>query len=689
MAESDQGPKASKKGRVWKGGLDAILNVEESLPELGSLREQHVAARIINDVLNYLKGVKCPRKVIETSLKAICCSFEFDHGIHWLKEEDGATFGWEYGYGEFSLELESWLKGTQFKAEEGLAGQAAARRKVRFSKDFAASADVRSFFSEAHGISSSLCIPILSQGEVLGVMEFISFKPQKLSNQRLEAVYRVTELICETVERLKAMKEARELAANSTAVHHAAESLEEAQSGPQALENGMRAIVDAFDWSGASLWCAMNGSLHCVQCLGVYSVSPQQLSGISFASGQGRLGQAWAERKSVYQSTQEDLTCNWNQALDGQQVSSAVAIPLYSQGHFWGVIDFAIPEHGAYSAARDQTLKSISRLLSQRMMRIEEQAHLQQSVRELLEVVSSAAQGDLTRHVHIQGVDSIGQLGEGMQRLLSDLRKRISSVSSDADGLAGASHKLSKVSNALLGSAKSTADASHQAARDADIINTSTKTVAGSVKEMSSSVQEIAKNCSQATEVSSQAVKVAASTRSTIDELNGHSSEIGRVIKLITSVADQTNLLALNATIEAARAGEAGKGFAVVAGEVKELARETSSATDEISRQIDAIQGSVGDAIEAIGQIDEIIRSINDITASIACAVEQQSATTDEMSRSLGDVADRAAGIANKIGVVAEAAANTTQGASEAQASSASLAEMATSMQGTVQRFRY
>src|SRR5213592_4681039 len=132
---------------------------------------------------------------------------------------------------------------------------------------------------------------------------------------------------------------------------------------------------------------------------------------------------------------------------------------------------------------------------------------------------------------------------------------------------------------------------------------------------MGATVKEIAVAVGQATRVASEAVTTAEATNATVAKLGESSAEIGKVIEVITSIAEQTNLLALNATIEAARAGEAGKGFAVVANEVKELAKQTATATEEISRKIEAIQGDTKGAVEAIGHITKIITRVNGISS--------------------------------------------------------------------------
>jgi len=178
-------------------------------------------------------------------------------------------------------------------------------------------------------------------------------------------------------------------------------------------------------------------------------------------------------------------------------------------------------------------------------------------------------------------------------------------------------------------------------------------------------------------------------TNESVAKLGASSQEIGDVVKAITSIAEQTNLLALNATIEAARAGEAGKGFAVVASEVQELAQETARATEDISKRVEAIQADTAGAVEAISQITSVIAEINDFQATIAAAVEEQTATTNEMSRSVQEAAGGTTQIASNITGVATAADSTTQARTQTRTAVDELSRMAADLRSTVGRFSY
>ena len=312
---------------------------------------------------------------------------------------------------------------------------------------------------------------------------------------------------------------------------------------------------------------------------------------------------------------------------------------------------------------------------------------LRAKIDSLLGVVSAATSGDLTREVTVSGEDAIGQMAEGLSGLLEKLRTTFGELGANATTLAAASEEMYSVGSQMSTNAEETRAQASVVSAASEQVSKNTQTVATGIEEMSASIKEIAKNATDAAKVATAAVKVAESTNATITKLGESSTEIGKVIKVITSIAQQTNLLALNATIEAARAGEAGKGFAVVANEVKELAKETAKATEDISQKIEAIQSDTKGAVAAIGQISQVIAQINDISNTIASAVEEQTATTNEIARNVAESSKGTAEIAENITSVAQSATNTSEGASSSQKAAQELARMAAELQQVVSEF--
>jgi methyl-accepting chemotaxis protein len=257
----------------------------------------------------------------------------------------------------------------------------------------------------------------------------------------------------------------------------------------------------------------------------------------------------------------------------------------------------------------------------------------------------------------------------------------LATVGETATTIAASAEELTAVSQQLSTHAGDTAQQANAATKTSEEVSANVNVVAASSEEMMASIREISKSATEAARVAKAAVTIAETTSQTINQLGTSSSEIGKVIKVITSIAQQTNLLALNATIEAARAGEAGKGFAVVANEVKELAKETARATEEIGQKIDAIQTDTQAAVKAIGEVSLIITQVNDISNVIASAVEEQTATTTEIGRNVTEAAMGTNEIASSIAAVASSAQMTMAGAAETQTSAKSLSEMAASLQ--------
>jgi methyl-accepting chemotaxis protein len=264
-----------------------------------------------------------------------------------------------------------------------------------------------------------------------------------------------------------------------------------------------------------------------------------------------------------------------------------------------------------------------------------------------------------------------------------NLIKDLTQSSSD---LGEASSRALGISSNLSAAAEETSAQANTASVASEEVNAGVQTVANNMEAMVSAIKEITKTTNEAASMTNEAMRVTQNTNAIISKLGESSLDIGNVIKVISSIAQQTNLLALNATIEAARAGEAGKGFAVVANEVKELANQTAKATHEITKKIETIQADSKSAVEAINEISSAIEKVNGYTANIAASVEEQAATTNEVTRIVTESAEGVKQISENINQVSQAAASTGKDAGSVQAAAKDVGSIAEQLKSYVSK---
>ena len=277
-------------------------------------------------------------------------------------------------------------------------------------------------------------------------------------------------------------------------------------------------------------------------------------------------------------------------------------------------------------------------------------------IKNTIEIVKDIAQGegDLTKRLEIKSEDEVGELSEWFNVFMEKLQGIINLIAENANMLGSSSEKLSALSGKMSEGAGSMSDQSNTVASASEKMSTNMNSVASNMdrasdsinmvanaaEEMTATITEIARNSDKASNITNDAVAQTQNASNKVDELGSAADEIGKVVEAITAISEQVNLLALNATIEAARAGEAGKGFAVVANEIKDLAKQTAEATQEIKGKIGAIQGATNATVTEINQISTIINDVNEIVSSIASAVEEQSVTTKDIAGNVAQAAD-------------------------------------------------
>ncbi|MBN1931624.1 MAG: methyl-accepting chemotaxis protein [Desulfobacterales bacterium] len=338
------------------------------------------------------------------------------------------------------------------------------------------------------------------------------------------------------------------------------------------------------------------------------------------------------------------------------------------------------------------------------------------NVLKITEVTKNIAQGDLTGRLEVKKNDEINELAENLNSMSSQLCKIFKKLENGVKTLAVSSTELYGISHQMTAGADQTLGKSNTVAAASEEMSANMGTVAGTMEQASSNVgmiadaseqmiatiNEIAQNTDKARSITNEAVSKAQEASDRMDELGKAAEEIGKVTETITEISEQTNLLALNATIEAARAGEAGKGFAVVANEIKELAQQTASATEEIKKKIEGIQNSSGRTIGEIENISKVINDVNEIVTIIATAIEEQSVTTKEIAKNvletsegIQEVTKKVSNNSNVINEIAkdisevnQAAADMSNSSSQVNLSAQELSTLAEDLTGMVAKFK-
>ena len=316
-----------------------------------------------------------------------------------------------------------------------------------------------------------------------------------------------------------------------------------------------------------------------------------------------------------------------------------------------------------------------------------------EALKRLLQMIEDIAEGegDVTRRLVVAGGfqdDELGEVSRLFNLFMDKLQELLRGVARHIAKLEAASQQLFESSDLITANSGESATQFNSVSEAAQQVTENLQSLSTGAGEMTVTIGSIAANANEAAGLADSAVNAAKAANATVAKLGQSSAEIGVVINLITSITQQTNLLALNATIEAARAGEAGKGFAVVANEVKELAKETAKAAEDISTKITAIQADTKGAEEAIGKVGGIINRINNVSATIAAAVEEQSATTSEMTRNSIEAANGASNISVTVGGVARAAEETLSRAQQSQTAAQELASVAKQLGVLMRQFK-
>lgn len=336
-------------------------------------------------------------------------------------------------------------------------------------------------------------------------------------------------------------------------------------------------------------------------------------------------------------------------------------------------------------------------------------------LKETVDYVQSISEGKFNKELHIKSSDELGMMVDNMNAMSGNLKSMVKEIktgivqlNTSANDLTGLSNQVSdtasqnsKKASVVSSSAKEMASNMNAVSKNMTDSNENTTLVVTAVEEMTSTINEIALNTDAAKNITDKAVEQSKTAAEQMTQLGQVAKTIGKVTETITDISEQTNLLSLNATIEAARAGEAGKGFAVVANEIKELAKQTSTATLDIKEQIDQIQSSTKTSVEQIDKISGVIEEVSQIVATIATAIEEQSIATKEIAQNIAIVSEgvcevnenvvQSSGVASEITTsiteVQESTEEMENNSLQVKQSALSLSKLAQTLNEMMQRF--
>jgi methyl-accepting chemotaxis protein len=490
-----------------------------------------------------------------------------------------------------------------------------------------------------------------------------------------------------------------EARSNTRAVLHVIQAIGEYSTAATLIDAALHAIRSAFDLDYGACWMIdkqLQATSFAAEAGNLGAVYDEINRTDHYEKGRGITGRTWAAEELIFVPDLSEIkNSGLVNAARAAGAVSAVSFPFISGGEVIGVLFFFSFQPMCPSEERLDALRNMGILVGQAFGTIltlerehREQEKLRSAVEQILSVVQTSQVGDLRSEVPDLGGEAIGQIALGLGGLLRKLRESVRGILENAAAVTGSAQHLSGTGSQMVALCDTTSSGVSGATLASREVSENIAGVASGSGEILESIRKILSSANQTSAAVQVAVQAARDTQQTVRRLSSSTTEITQTVKAINAIAQQTKLLALNASIEAARAGALGAGFNVVANEVKELARATARATDQITERVDNIRGETEQAVSSIDRIGKVIGEVSEMSASIVATVEEQSTTSARIGEYASMAAAGSSSVAANMADIAEVAQQAKRGAVQTQDAALSLTKMAVELQRLASYFR-